>query len=138
MIRIHANVLGEEAERGRPGEKLLRRLLERAREQLGPEAPVERILARASHGLVFVDEVDKIRSRVGDQPNVAGIRAQEALLTLIENEAVPLRLPDWAGGGYGAGRFVQPALRLRRRLRGSLRGRLRPGDGRRRRGALSR
>ena len=98
VVRIHANVLGEEAELGHPGEKLLRRLLERAREQLGPKAPVERLLEQASHGLVFVDEVDKIRSQVGGQPNVSGIRAQEALLTLIENEAVPFTLPDWAGG----------------------------------------
>jgi ATP-dependent Clp protease ATP-binding subunit ClpX len=36
---------------------------------------------------------------VGEQPNVAGIRAQEALLTLIENEAVQVDLPVWAGGG---------------------------------------
>jgi len=99
VVRIHANVLGEEAERGRPGEAVLGRLLERAREQLGPEAPVEALLRRAASGLVFVDEVDKIRSHVGGQPNVAGIRAQEALLTLIENEAVPLALPAWAGGG---------------------------------------
>ena len=47
---------------------------------------------------MFVDEVDRIRSHVGGQPNVSGIRAQEALLTLIENEAVPFILPDWAGG----------------------------------------
>ena len=99
MIRVHANVLGEEAELGRPGEKLLTRLLERAREQLGSKAPVDRLLEQASHGLVFVDEVDKIRSHVGGQPNVAGIRAQEALLTLIENEAVPFALPPWAGSG---------------------------------------
>src|SRR5262245_961028 len=98
VVRIHANVLGEEAERGRPGEAVLGRLLERAREQLGPAAPVEELLRRAVSGLVFVDEVDKIRSHVGGQPNVAGIRAQEALLTLIENEAVPLALPPWAGG----------------------------------------
>ena len=56
-------------------------------------------MEQASHGLVFVDEVDKIRSQVGGQPNVSGIRAQEALLTLIENESVPLTLPAWAGGG---------------------------------------
>jgi ATP-dependent Clp protease ATP-binding subunit ClpX len=99
VIRIHANVLGEEAERGRPGEVVLGRLLERAREQLGPKVPVDMLLRRASSGLVFVDEVDKIRSHVGGQPNVSGIRAQEALLTLIENEAVPLGLPAWAGGG---------------------------------------
>ena len=98
VVRVHANVLGEEAELGHPGEKLLTRLLERAREQLGVDAPVDKLLAQASHGLVFVDEVDKIRSHVGGQPNVAGIRAQEALLTLIENEAVPYTLPAWAGG----------------------------------------
>jgi ATP-dependent Clp protease ATP-binding subunit ClpX len=98
VVRIHANVLGEEAERGRPGEAVLRRLLERAREQLGPGASLDDLLARAGSGLVFVDEVDKIRSHVGDRPNTAGIRAQEALLTLIENEAVPFVLPEWAGG----------------------------------------
>jgi ATP-dependent Clp protease ATP-binding subunit ClpX len=99
VVRIHANVLGEEAERGQPGEAVLGRLLERSREQLGPAAPLEAVLRRAASGLVFVDEVDKIRSHVGGQPNVSGIRAQEALLTLIENEAVPLTLPAWAGGG---------------------------------------
>jgi len=98
-VRVHANILGEEAEQGRAGERLLHRLLARARDQLGPDAPLERVIARASHGLVFIDEVDKIRSRVGDKVQVSGIRAQEALLTLIENEAVPLRLPEWAGGG---------------------------------------
>jgi ATP-dependent Clp protease ATP-binding subunit ClpX len=99
VIRIHANVLGEEAEKGRPGEVVLGRLLERAREQLGPKVPVDMLLRRAAAGLVFVDEVDKIRSHVGGQANVSGIRAQEALLTLIENEAVPVGLPAWAGGG---------------------------------------
>jgi ATP-dependent Clp protease ATP-binding subunit ClpX len=99
VVRIHANVLGEEAESGRPGAAVLRRLMERAREQLGPAASVDQILARAVSGLVFVDEVDKIRSHVGEQPNVRGIRAQEALLTLIENESVPVELPAWAGGG---------------------------------------
>jgi ATP-dependent Clp protease ATP-binding subunit ClpX len=98
VIRMHANVLGEEAESGTPGEKLLLRLLDHARLQLGPEASIGRLLDQATHGLVFVDEVDKIRSQVAGKPNVAGIRAQEALLTLIENDAVSLRLPDWAGG----------------------------------------
>ena len=79
----------------------MHRLLERAREQLGAAAPLERVLAQASYGLVFIDEVDKIRSRVGDQVQVSGIRAQEALLTLIENETVPLRLPEWGGRSHG-------------------------------------
>lgn len=103
VVRLHANVLAEEARRGRPGEAVVERLLERAREKLGPKevaregAPA--VLERASSGLVFVDEIDKIRSVVGDRANVEGIRAQEALLTLIENEAVPVTLPEWAGGG---------------------------------------
>jgi ATP-dependent Clp protease ATP-binding subunit ClpX len=80
------------------GEAVVYLLLETAREQLGEGVPVEQLLQRAAHGLVFVDEVDKIRSHVGGQPNVAGIRAQEALLTLIENEAVPFDPPAWAGG----------------------------------------
>jgi ATP-dependent Clp protease ATP-binding subunit ClpX len=98
VVRMHANVLGEEAERGRPGEAVLGRLLDRAREQLGGEEPVDRLLDQARNGIVFVDEVDKIRAYVGDRPNTAGIRAQEALLTVIENEAVPFTLPRWAGG----------------------------------------
>src|SRR3954471_8606834 len=89
VIRIHANVLGEEAERGRPGEAVLGRLLERAREQLGPKTPVYMLVGGPASGIVFVDEVDKTGSHVGGQPNVSSIRAQEALLTLIENEAVP-------------------------------------------------
>jgi ATP-dependent Clp protease ATP-binding subunit ClpX len=78
---------------------VLRRLLDRARDKLGPAASREALLERARQGIVFVDEVDKIRSHVGDQLHAAGIRGQEALLTIIENEAVPLTLPEWAGGG---------------------------------------
>jgi ATP-dependent protease Clp ATPase subunit len=63
LVRIHANILGEEAELGHPGEKLLRRLLERARQQLGDQAPVERLLEQATHGLVFVDEARWAASR---------------------------------------------------------------------------
>lgn len=98
VVRMHANVLGEEAERGRPGEAVLHRLLERAREQMGAQTPLEDLIEQARHGIVFVDEVDKIRAHVGDKPNTLGIRAQEALLTVMENEAVPLVLPQWAGG----------------------------------------
>jgi ATP-dependent Clp protease ATP-binding subunit ClpX len=39
-------------------------------------------------GIVFIDEVDKIRASVSGHPNVRGIVAQEALLTLMENETV--------------------------------------------------
>ncbi|MDA8020709.1 MAG: AAA family ATPase [Thermoanaerobaculia bacterium] len=98
VVRMHANVLGEEAVGGRPGEAILRRLLDRAREQLGAETPLPALIDSARRGIVFVDEVDKIRAWVGDQPNTNGIRAQEALLTVMENEAVPFTLPQWAGG----------------------------------------
>lgn len=99
LIRVHANVLAEQAEEGRGGEALLRRLLDKARQEMGRETGVDELLDRVGEGVVFVDEVDKIRASVGDQPNVPGIRAQESLLTLIENEAIPLTIPDWAGGG---------------------------------------
>ena len=99
VARMHANVLGEEAAKGRPGEVVFHRLLDEARSQLGPDAGIETLLDQASNGLVFVDEVDKIRSHVGGHPNTTGIRAQEALLTVMENESVPLFLPQWAGGG---------------------------------------
>ncbi len=98
VVRVHANVLGEEAEQGQPGERLLLRLLNRARQQLGATAPIEALLDQARQGLVFVDEVDKIRAHVGGRAHVSGIRAQEALLTLMENESVPFALPEWAGG----------------------------------------
>jgi ATP-dependent Clp protease ATP-binding subunit ClpX len=99
QIRVHANVLAEEAESGHPGEAVVRRLLERARDQLGREAPFEQVAERARDGIVFVDEIDKIRALVGGEPHLAGIRAQEALLTLMENATVPVTLPEWAGGG---------------------------------------
>ena len=98
VVRLHAKVLAEESETAAPGEVVLRRLLAKARDTLGPDAPQEALLERLGRGLVFVDEVDKIRSQVGGEAHAAGIRAQEALLTLIENESIPFRLPRWAGG----------------------------------------
>lgn len=95
VIRIHARVLAEESEQSRAGEAVLRRLIDRARQIAGTDTDVEDLIARAGRGIVFVDEVDKIRAQVGGEAHIDGIRAQEALLTLIENESVPLHLPDW-------------------------------------------
>lgn len=94
QIRVHANVLAHDAVDGAPGETLLHRLHTRAVEQLGHDADLDKLLDRVCNGIVFVDEIDKIRSRVGGEANVTGIRAQEALLTLMENERLPFRLPD--------------------------------------------
>ena len=53
LIRVHANILAQEADEGAPGERLLHRLLARAREQLGektagatdsPADDIERLL----------------------------------------------------------------------------------------------
>jgi ATP-dependent Clp protease ATP-binding subunit ClpX len=99
LLRLHANVLGREAERGRPGQVVLLGLLEKARSLLGSAATLDQLRRRIDRSVVFIDEVDKIRSHVGDEPNVSGIRAQESLLTLMENESVPVDLPDWLGGG---------------------------------------
>ncbi len=97
VIRIHANVLGEEATEGRAGEGVILRLLEQARFKNKNLSP-DQLLQKALKGIVFVDEVDKIRTHLGDRPNIRGIKAQEALLTLMENEIVEVKLPVWAGG----------------------------------------
>jgi len=62
--------------------------VEDAQKILGADAKQEELLRSVSHGIVFIDEVDKIRANVGREPNVRGIVAQEALLTLMENENV--------------------------------------------------
>lgn len=98
LIRVHANVLGERAQVGRGGDILLRYLAERVRAQHTGDLSRQDLVHHLQNGIVFVDEVDKIRAAIGDRANIEGIRAQEALLTLIENEAIQFSLPSWAGG----------------------------------------
>ena len=86
VIRINANVLAEEHQGY--GRAVLGRLFANAKRIFGPDAPVEVLLGSVEHGIVFIDEVDKIRAQVSGNPNVRGIVAQEALLTLMENENV--------------------------------------------------
>jgi ATP-dependent Clp protease ATP-binding subunit ClpX len=86
VVRINANVLAEE--HTGYGKAVLGRLYVNARKILGASAKREDLLRSVSHGIVFIDEVDKIRANVGREPNVRGIVAQEALLTLMENENV--------------------------------------------------
>jgi len=86
VIRINANVLAEE--RGGYGKIVLGRLYDNAKSILGSNASRQESIESLSHGIVFVDEVDKVRANVGAQPNVRGIVAQEAMLTLMENEHV--------------------------------------------------
>jgi ATP-dependent Clp protease ATP-binding subunit ClpX len=86
VVRINANVLAEE--RQGYGGAVLGRLFANAKARLGPSASPDDILQSVERGILFIDEVDKIRADVRGQANVRGIVAQEALLTLMENENV--------------------------------------------------
>lgn len=90
LVRIHANVLTEQRER--PGRAVLERLWRNASQRVGPSATIEEILRHVEHGIVFVDEIDKVRSHVRGVANVPGIIAQEALLTLAEGENVEFEI----------------------------------------------
>jgi len=63
-------------------EAILHRLLDRA----------EGDLARAQRGIVFVDEVDKLKTAAGDQRGTSGESVQHALLKIMEG--APVRLKD--------------------------------------------
>ena len=90
VIRMNAVVLADEHQGY--GRAVLSRLLTNARKFLGADAPHEVLLGSIEHGIVFIDEVDKIRAQVGGEPNVRGIVAQEALLTLMENENIEFEI----------------------------------------------
>jgi ATP-dependent Clp protease ATP-binding subunit ClpX len=90
VVRMNANVLADE--RQGYGKAVLGRLYDNARKMLGSRATVEQLVAAVQRGIVFIDEVDKIRAEVGGHANVRGIVAQEALLTLMENENVELEI----------------------------------------------
>lgn len=98
VVRINANLLADLASRGQQSTAILDKLANEARIRFGDDVPPEQISRCVAHGIVFIDEVDKIRSHVGDQPNVSGIVAQESLLTLMESEVqlvhIPIKQPN--------------------------------------------
>ena len=61
-------------------EALLLRLLEKA----------EGDMAKAQRGIVFIDEIDKLKSSEGEQRGTSGERVQHALLKIMEGAAVRL------------------------------------------------
>lgn len=93
VVRLNANVLAEE--RQGYGKVVLGRLYANAKKMLGPGASPDRIVQAVQSGIVFIDEVDKIRANVSGEANVRGIVAQEALLTLMENETVEFEADGW-------------------------------------------
>ena len=94
VVRMNANLMADLASRGLQSSVVLDKLAQEARARLGDRASTEQVRRCVEHGIVFIDEVDKIRSHVGDQPNVAGIIAQESLLTLMESERQVVTIPE--------------------------------------------
>src|SRR3977135_3641769 len=101
IVRINANVLAEE--RQGYGRAVLGRLFANAKARLGPGGSVHDILQSVEPGILFIDEVDKIRADVRGTPNVRGIVAQEALLTLMENENVEFEVEGRKHGVNSSG-----------------------------------
>jgi ATP-dependent Clp protease ATP-binding subunit ClpX len=88
IVRINAALLVEDEAAKTETHIILKHLFEQARVLLGPEAPRRQLVQAVEKGIVFIDEIDKIRSDLGGRPNAAGVRAQESLLTLMEADKV--------------------------------------------------
>ena len=100
IIRINANLVADLASSGKQTNIVMDRLAHQAANILGERADLETMQTYVSHGIVCVDEVDKIRSVVGGEPNIKGIVAQDSLLTLMENENVQVKLPYFESGSW--------------------------------------
>jgi ATP-dependent Clp protease ATP-binding subunit ClpX len=100
IIRINANLVADLASRGAQTNLVMDRLARRAADVLGERADLETMRDYVSHGIVCIDEVDKIRAVVGGEPNVKGIVAQDSLLTLMENENVQVEMPYFEAGRW--------------------------------------
>lgn len=92
IIRMNANIVADDDTKDIEGSVIIERLRYKALKIMGDQISEQRFRDLMEHGVVFLDEVDKIRALVGDKANTRGILAQEALLTLIEGEGVRLPL----------------------------------------------
>jgi ATP-dependent Clp protease ATP-binding subunit ClpX len=91
-IRLNANLVADSDSGRSETSVVIERLKQNALNLLGRQVEVEPFRQLMEHGVVFLDEVDKIRAVVGGSSNPKGIKAQEALLTLIEGEKVELQI----------------------------------------------
>ena len=91
VLILNANTLAIE-EGAVDTTRLFTRLEERARQVLGPGASAEEICRTMERATVCLDEIDKVSGMIGGKPYVTGINIQQAVLTLIEGERVPLRI----------------------------------------------
>lgn len=90
IIRLNANLIANDDSTDLETSVIIERLRTNALKMLGGRGTERQFQEIMEHSVVFLDEIDKIRSIVGDKANPRGILAQEALLTLIEGEGVNL------------------------------------------------
>lgn len=105
-IRMNANVVAEDIASNAQTSVILESLRQNALRILGQDRSVDRFRSLMENGVVFLDEIDKIRSHIGDQANPQGILAQEAILTLIEGEKVDFPFAERQDDGSLAERSV--------------------------------
>ncbi|MEA2602449.1 MAG: ATP-dependent Clp protease ATP-binding subunit ClpX [Acidobacteriota bacterium] len=91
VLIMNANTLATE-EGAVDTSRLFARLEERTRQVLGEGATAEQIGRAMERATVCLDEIDKVSGMIGGKPYVTGINIQQAVLTLIEGERVPLRI----------------------------------------------
>ena len=89
-IRLNANLVSNDQSKELESSVVITKLRENAEQKLKDQPDPQRFKSLMENGVVFLDEVDKIRSHVGGQANARGLIAQEALLTLIEGEIINL------------------------------------------------
>ncbi|MDJ0839603.1 MAG: AAA family ATPase [Acidobacteriota bacterium] len=98
-IRLNANIVADDDSLDLEGSVILERLRQNALRILAGKGDAQRFRDLMENGVVFLDEVDKIRAVIGDKANTRGILAQEALLTLIEGERVRMSFTRKKGEG---------------------------------------
>ncbi len=103
IIRINANLVADLATKGAQSNVVMERLARQATTVLGNNATKENVIDYTAHGIVCVDEVDKIRAEVGGEPSIKGIIAQDSLLTLMENENVHVKITYIENGSWQEG-----------------------------------
>ena len=91
VLIMNANTLATE-EGAVDTSRLFSRLEERTRQVLGDGATAEQLGRAMERATVCLDEIDKVSGMIGGKPYVTGINIQQAVLTLIEGERVPLRI----------------------------------------------
>ncbi len=90
LVRLNANLVARDESADLASSVIIERLRVNALRLLGDDLDPARFRSLMEHGVVFLDEIDKIRALVGDKPSPSGILAQESLLTLIEGEGLDL------------------------------------------------